>query len=346
MNNPPDTQTLAKLFVAGDGKVGKTYFAVLAAKAGFRILCLDGDVAAQTIAAMVANGTLTDEEASRIYLLDIGDTMAGGMRDTKMIEFMNEFISNTVIRWDDTNQKLANRNTRGVDIWEIRPGLMGPNDIIMFDSWTSYSESAMLWAGRINGVDIFTAKTHELRPAYQGAGLKATELCCVIKSSPCHWIVLGHTDEYQHTTVKDGTNRAAAKEKDQTIDWTKMIPRSVSKPHGFQIPKYFTDFAWMEVAPNGVERRLDFKPRPDRVGGGHFGEKKSIEEYSFLNLVRQMKPGFTPDPNAPMPWLNIIPAGENVADAAPEATTESKVLDGTQAKAITGGGMSSLFAKK
>lgn len=342
MDKPPQSQTLAKLLLVGDGKIGKTFYAAMAAKAGFRILYLDGDVGAQTIAKMVHDGTLTAEEAARIYLLDIGDTIAGGMRDTKMVEFMNEFTSNTVIRWDDTNQKISNRNSKGVDLWEIRPALMGPNDLIIMDSWTSYAESAMLWAGRANSVDIYTAQTHELRPAYQGSGLKGTELCTIIKSSPTNWIVIGHTDEYQHTTVKDGVNKGQVKEKDQVVDWTKLIPRSTSKPHGFQMPKYFTDMAWLVLSPSGTERRLDFRPRNDRVGGGHFEGCESIEKYSFLNLVRQMSPGFTPDPNAPMDWLKIIPAGENVANAAP---VESPVLDGTTATPVKGTGMSTLFKK-
>lgn len=338
MDKPQLSHTLAKLLVVGDGKVGKTHYAAMAAKAGFRILYLDGDVGAQTITYMVAKGELTPEEAGRIYLLDIGDTIAGGTRDTKFVEFMNEFMDVAVVKWNETQQRIAKRTDPATDeMWEIRPGLMGPNDLIVLDSWTGFAESTMLWAGRANGVNVYGDPTHKLRPAYQGAGLKATELCAVIRSSPCNWIVIGHTDEYQHTTVKDGANKGQIKESDQTVDWTKMIPRSISKPHGFQMPKYFTDVAWLELSPAGNERRLDFRPRNDRVGGGHFTESKSVADYSFLKLVQEIG-GNKPDPKAPMPWLKIIPPGE----AVEEEKKESQVLDGTKATPIKAKGLQGL----
>lgn len=336
MNQPRADLTLAKLLLVGDGKIGKTWYAAMAAKQGFRVLYLDGEVGSQTISKMLADGVLTSEEASRIYLLNIADTTQSGMRDTKMVEFMNEFTSSSVIRWNDTDQKLGRRSDTDKELWEIRPGLMGPNDVIILDSWTAFTESTMLWAGRANGVDIYSDETHKLRPAYQGAGLKATELCTIIQKAPSHWIVLAHTDEYQHTTVKEGTNKGTVKEKDQVVDWTKMIPRSTSKPHGFQMPKYFTDMAWMALSPSGSERRLDFRPQNDRVGGGHFSGFENTEKYSFLNLVRSMLPDFTPDPNAPMDWLKIIMPGESTTEAAP-------VLDGTKPKTISG---LAAFAKK
>lgn len=335
----PTTQTIAKLLAIGDGKVGKTHYAAEAAKAGFRVLYLDGDVGAQTIGFMVAKGELTPEEASRIYLLDIGDTIAGGMRDTKFVEFMNEFTSLAKLRWNDTHQRIAKRNDANCEIWEIQPALMGPNDLIVLDSWTGYAESVMLWCGRANGVDIANASTHEMRPVYQGGGLKTTELLQIIRSSPTNWIVLSHPDEFTHTTKPEGTKAGSINEKNLTVDWTKMIPKSTSKPQGLQMPKYFTDVAWLELSPAGNERRLNFKPKNDRVGGGHFSDSKSTKDYSFVNLVKAIG-GKDPDPNATMPWLKIITVEEQQTEA------DSKVLDGTKATPIQSSGLQGLFAKQ
>lgn len=339
MNLPPANLTLAKLLLIGDGKLGKTFYAASAAKAGFNILYLDGDVGAQTIASMVSSGALTQEEAARIYLLNVGDTIAGGIRDTKFVEFMNEFSSTSRLRWDDTAQEIATRKSTG-EIWEITPAKMGPNDILVIDSWTAYTESVMLWCGRANHVDIGNAQTIEMRPVYLGGGLKSTEMLQVIRSCPCNVIVIAHPDEFQHTTTKEGVNKGQVKEKDQIVDWTKMIPKTTSKPQGLQMSKYFTDVAWMELSPSGTERRLNFKPKNDRVCGGHFFDSKSVDEYSFANLSKQLgHPGIT-GPNEPE-WIKIIESGQQELE-----TPTQKILDGTKPSEIKSSGMSSLFQKK
>lgn len=339
MDSPPSSQTLVKLLLIGDGKLGKSYYAAMAAKAGFNILYFDGDVGSATISSMVKNKTLTLEEARRIYLLDVGDTIVSGMKDTKFVEVMNEFTSSALFRWNDSEQRVGTRNDKTGEIWEIRPAKMGPNDLIVIDGWTAYVESVMAWAGRANGVDVANASTTEMRPVYQGGALKSTEMLQIIRSVPCNVIVIAHPDEYQHTTLKEGVIKGKAKETDMVVDWTKMIPKTTSKPQGLLMSKYFTDVAWMELSPSGTERRLNFKPKNDRVSGGHFFEVKSVDEYSFINLAKEIgHPGIT-GPNEPA-WIEI----KTLTGEAP--SSDSKVLDGTKASTATGQGMSNLFAKR
>lgn len=336
MGSAPKGRALAKLLLIGDGKIGKSYYAAMAAKAGFNVVYFDGDVGQATISSMIEDGVLTQVEADRIYLFDMRDTIMGGLRDTKFFESMNEFMSNIKFRWNDDKQRIAKRGDTDA-IWELTPGLMDSTVVWVLDSWTGYAESVMLAVGRVNNVNVGDATTSQMRPVYQGGGLKSSEALQVIRSMPCHVIAIGHTDEYQKTTLKDGTNKGEAKEKDQEVEWTKLIPKSTSKPQGFSMPKYFTDVAWMELSPAGNERRLNFKPSNDRVGGGHFTESKSTEVYSFENLVKKIG-GTIPDGKQPTPWLKIIPAG-----AEPEPTTESKVLDGSKPTPVKG--LSGLFGK-
>jgi hypothetical protein len=351
-NRPEFNRVLAKLLLIADGKLGKSFYAAMAAKAGFNVLYFDGDVAMATISGMTkvqppaTKPVLSPEEASRIYVLSIGDTVESGGRDTKMVDVLNEFTKAKVFRWNDTDQRVAKRADTDKEVWEIRPGLMGPNDIWVLDSWTSYCESLMQWVGEANGVQVSEAKTHEMRPVYQGGGLKATEMLQVIRSMPCNVIVLGHPDEYTHTTLKEGVTKGKATEKDQIVDWTKMIAKTVSKPQGLVMPKYFTDVAWMEYSPAGTERRLNFKPHNDKVGGGHFDGIKSVDEYSFANLCNAIG---VPKPTPQEPaWLKIIPpmTAEERAEQAASPAPATQVLDGTKPKAANGGGLASLFAKQ
>lgn len=307
--------THIKLLLIADGKVGKTRFAGEAASAGFNVLYLDGDVGTPTLSQ------LPIEARRNLYLLPIHDTMLGGGRDSRMIETFEEFATNITFRWNDTLGRVA-KHKDNEEIWEIKPGLMDRGCVLVIDSWTSMIESIMLRAAIANGVDLTDAKLSEMRDVYRGAGAKATQVLQMIRSMPCHVILLAHPDEYEHKVAPDGKRVRDLNEKDYTIEYTKLIAKSTSRPHAMQMPKYFTDVAWMEVSPTG-ERKIDFRAKTSRIGGGHFSEMKNTTEYSFANLVKAIG-GFVPDAKSPLPtdsWLKIIPAGESVP-------VESKVLEG------------------
>ena len=320
---PPENQ-LVKLLIIGDGKIGKTHYAGAAAE-HFNVLYFDGDVATQTIA------TLPTEAKRNIYLIASGDTISGGQRDHRFVDLFSEFSSRIKFKWNDTESKLASVRDFGKEVWEIQPSKMNHNDIFVLDSWTSLVESIMLKCAFQCGVDLSNATTSQMRPVYQSAGLMATSFLQVIRSMPCHVIVIAHPDEFTHQTKPEGRRVSDVKETDMVIDWTKMIPKSTSKPQGLQMPKYFTDVAWAEIAPNGRERRLNFKTKNDRVSGGHFDDSKDMtKDYTFAKLVERVGGVVPKTPLDPMGrWLNIIPAGENVKP-------ESKVLDGTESKPVKG----------
>lgn len=337
MGESQSAAQLAKLLLIADGKLGKTFYAASVARAGFNVLYLDGDVGAATIGSMLQEGQLTKEQANRIYLLDIRDTIMGGVRDTRMIETMNEFASSATFKWNETANRPATHKDVG-EIWSIKPALMTNTDVLVIDSWTAYTESLMLWVARANGLDLTTASLSEMRAVYQGGGLKSTEMLQMIRSMPCHVIVLAHPDEYMHMVNPEGAKVANVKEKDKVILWTKMIPKTTSKPQGLQMAKYFSDVAWMEMSPSGTERRLSFKPKADRVSGGHFFDSKSVDEYSFANLVKKVGGTLPEGANEPR-WITI-----NHVDTP--AVVETKVLDGTNPTEVKSSGMTSIFAKK
>jgi hypothetical protein len=188
----------------------------------------------------------------------------------------------------------------------------------------------MLQKADAEGIDLGDAELKEMRDVYRGGGLKGTQVLQLIRSLPCHVIVLGHPDEYEHRVNPEGKRVRDISEKDMIVEWTKMIAKSTSRPHALQMPKYFTDVAWMEVSPTGT-RKVDFRVKASRVSGGHFDGFEDTTKYSFANLVKEIG-GFIPDPKNPMPvdnWLTIIPPGE----ATP---VENKVLEGGETGAVKG----------
>ncbi len=338
MDQAPATDRLIKLLLIGDGKIGKTRYAGEAAAAGFDVLYMGGDGGEITLAMLLAAAQ------QRIYLMGVGDTVMGGQRDHKFIDNFSEFCTNVTLRWNDSTGQIAERKDTG-EIWEIRPAEIGPDTVFVLDSWTSLTESIMLKAAIKNGVFLDQATQNQMRPVYQSSALMATAALQLIRALNCHVIVIAHPDEYTHTTKPEGRKMSdASKENDLIVDWTKLIPKSTSKPHGMVMPKYFTDVAWMDVNPSGTTRRLDFRPKQNRVGGGHFDGIEDTEKHSFANLVKQIG-GAVPDSRRPIAtpsWLKIIPA---LAPGDEPATTESKVLDGTKGATIQGSGLKGLFGR-
>jgi hypothetical protein len=329
MDQATETSQLIKLLLIGDGKAGKTRFAGEAAADGFNLFYLSGDVAAPTLAQ------LPIEAKKRIYFIDAVDDISGGMRNHRFIDTVTELTTNIKFRWNDTEHRIAKHKDEG-EVWEISPARMGSDCIFVLDAWTSLVESIALKCAFKAGVDLANATTTEMRPVYQSSALIATSLLQVIRSFPCHVIVLGHPDQYEHRVAPEGKKVKDLKETDMIIEWTKWIAKSTSRPHAMTMPKYFTDVAWLDVSPTGV-RRLDFRPKQDRVGGGHFDGHKDTKEYSFANLVKAVG-GTVPDGNQSIDhWLNIIPAG-------PREAAESKILDGSKPAAAIGG-MAGLLKK-
>lgn len=342
MDSEQETDALAKLLLIGDGKCGKSHFAGMAAAAGFKVLYLDGDVGKPTIQS------LPIEARRNIMLLDVADTLLGGIKDSRFFDTFKEFTTSTTFRWNKTKNQLSSRKyDEPTDvIVEVKPAKMDSSCILILDSWTGLTESMTTAAALAGNVDLETAKTSEMRPVYQMAGIKATQMLQCIRSLRCHVIVLAHPDEYAHTRKPEGRKVSDIKETDLIVEWTKQIPKSTSKPQSLQMAKYFTDVSWMTVSRDGKERRLDFRLNDGRVSGGHFDAEKSTEEYSFANLVKKIG-GKVPDgPVDTSHWLNITSPQQVAANNAASGT---QVLDGTKSQTVkpSGGiGLSSLLSKK
>lgn len=284
-----------KLLLIGDGKGGKTFFAGLAA-ADFNVLFLDGDVATPTIMQKDFPAKLRDN----IYIMNVGDRSNPALTHD-FIDFMVAFTTQQKLIWDDTNSKVAKKSDDLVEseVWEIKPAALDKNWVLVIDSWTSLVQSCMLWAARTHGVDLADTSASEMRNVYSSAGMKLTQILVIIQRANCHIICLSHPDEYVKQRRPEGKTVEQIKEKDMVVEWTKIIPKSCSKPHSMTMAKFFTDVAWMTSNPNGTERQLDFRLDPGKISGGHFDAKKSIKEYSFANLVKQIG-GTVPEAHAPI----------------------------------------------
>lgn len=322
----PETDRLCRLLLIGDGKIGKTPYAGLAGEQGFNVLYLDGDVGGPTIASLPAKAK------ENIYLMNVGDRFDGGAIGHQFVDFMVQFFSTPKVLWNDTEGKLLTRgtDTMSLDVWELYPSKLDYNWVLVIDSWTSLVQSCMLWAARANGTDLADASLSQMREVYKGAGMKLTQFLVIIQRIKCNVIVIAHPDEFVKLDKPEGIKLKDIKETDLRVSWTKMIPKSSSKPHALTMSKFFTDVAWMEANKAGTERRINMKLSDERVSGGHLNDMKTMQEFNFARLVKAVD-GNVPTINAPIePALIIHPAGTYVAPTLAGA----KVLDGTKDSAV------------
>lgn len=321
----PETDRFCRLLLIGDGKIGKTPYAGLAGEQGFNVLYLDGDVGGPTIA------TLPAKAKENIYLMNVGDRFDSGTIGHHFVNFMVKFFGQSKILWDDTNGRLLETKdvTSEIDVWELYPSKLDHNWVMVIDSWTSLVQSCMLWAARSCGIDLADATLSQMREVYKGAGMKLTQFLVVIQRIKCNVIVIAHPDEFVKYDKPEGVKAKDMKEADFRIAWTKMIPKSSSKPHALTMAKFFTDVAWMEANKAGTERRINMKLSDERISGGHLNDMKTMQEFNFARLVKAVD-GLVPEVNAPIePALIIHPKGTYVK---PESV--GKVLDGTKDSAV------------
>lgn len=288
-------QKLVKALILGDPKAGKSEWAAKAAEAGFNVLYFDGDVAAQTIAS------LSPEAKHRIFYLDCGDKLDGGI-DPRMIETVAEFFTSAKFMWNDSKQKVYSRAKDPHDpesgacldeIWEFRPGKLDQNWVFVLDSWTTLSYSAMLAKALDQGISLADIEKAE-RSLYQGVGNRLTNMLSTIQKMPCHVIVIGHPAQYEKSRSPEGQTVKQVKETDKIIEWTKMIPKSSSNPHGLTMGKFFSDIGWIDVDKWG-KRVLTFAITSERVSGGHLNSKGDPRvDFSFGKVVEAID-GVLPD---------------------------------------------------
>lgn len=347
-NEQSAAASLLKLLLIGDTKAGKTDWAMRVAEAGFNVLYLDGDVALQTI--LDRKRGLSPAALSRVNYINCSDYVdAKGNYVPFMAKFFVEFSTSGVLTWNDTKGRLFDRATyeRVIDesdpenpkvvggdvIWQIRPAAIGPDTVLIMDSWTTLVTSIQQWKAADLGIDLLDIEKLE-RDMYTGTGHKATQFLQLMRALRCHLIVIGHPREYQKRSPPAGSKGQVA-ERDLKLDWSRMVPMSTSNPHALTMGKNFSDIGWIDVSAMGT-RTIDFKASNERVIGGHLNDKKNVDEFSCAQLIEQIG-GQIPSSGDTSSWLTRYGPGEfQIAGSASKPLTGSSAATATQVKGLSG----------
>jgi len=299
--------------------VGKTTWLLQAAESGFNVLLLDGDVAGQRIAE------LSDEAKARVFYMDVSDDLVGE-HDPKMISVVANFMTATRFLWNDTKQREYSRRDEHdeetgacVDeVWEIQPAKLDHNWVLGIDSWTTLAYSAMLDKALDLGVDIASIEKAE-QNMYQGVGNRLTNIAVTQQKAPCNTVIIGHPDQYEKQANPEGQRAGSVKMKDKIIEWTKMIPKSSSRPHGYTLGKFFSDIGWIESDKWG-KRKIDFTKTSERTSGGNLNSKGDpAKDHRFEDLIRKIG-GVVPDGNQGLGAGFIIHEAGTFIPATPKSS--------------------------
>ena len=311
-------------------------------------------VAIQTLLAK--DSGLSAEALARVSYFNIADYVdEKGVYVPFMAKFFVEFCTSGVLTWNDSKQRIFDRNTYesnadvdeegnrtvhgGDEVWQLRPAALGPDTVIILDSWTTLITSLQQWKAADLNIDLLDVEKIE-RDMYTGTAHKATQFLQLLRGLRCNLIVIGHPREYQKKSPPAGSKGQVA-EKDMKLDWSKMVPVSTSNPHALTMGKNFSDIGWVEVNAMGA-RTIDFKPTNERVIGGHLAIKGPVKELSFAHLVEQIGGQIPTDASADA-WLTQFAPGEfQIAGSAKKPLLGSNPSTATQVKV---GGLSGLLQK-
>lgn len=317
-NDAQPANQLARVLIIGDGKCGKTDWAARAAEGGFNVLYIDGDVGAQTIGGLPRDRThpVKTEVMDRIFILPAHDTLINGGLDYRFVKVVKRFTNQPVFRWNDSQSRewsLTEDGDRTEDeVWEIRPGRLDHTCVLVIDSWTAVSQSAMNWASDELGIsldEISEEERRKMRSVYQAAGEKLTQFLIMLRSIRCHVIVIAHPREFTKTEKPAGKSARQVSEADLKVLWTKMVPASSSNNHAFQMAKFFTDIAWLETSAMG-EYMIDFRPTNERLSGSHLNERLNTREGGrFVDLIKHIGGTIPGETQSFDPWLTIHSKG-------------------------------------
>lgn len=294
------------LLLCGRSKTGKTKYIADMLKLGFKIFYIDNDNGAATLIRDTKDSPSAMDNC--FYL-----------RTENLWEFTQTFFARINFQWNLTQDCVFTKGTAKPEdnIITINRNKIPTGVVFVFDSWTSLSIQLVNKASAANGVSAEAARIDQ--EVYGSMNRSANTVGMNIQSFPHHVIYLAHTDYYERRESPPGVAKEMAKQ--QVIKENVEIPYSVSRPHGYAMPKFFTDIGYLGI-DNVGNFTLDFRQAKDRVGAGSprkIGDPTKdlrFDNAFFEGRVPLVTPSFET-------WVTESPASELLAQLEAEAAEKA-----------------------
>lgn len=222
--------SFARMFVYGEAKLKKTWWCAKAAEAGYNVLLIDGDGGAQ-ICRQLKPGAL-----ERLHIVNAVD-----LPGRPVFKQFMDLIARDVkeILWDIEERCCAAINSPGKAYYHIDFTKLTSNDVVIVDSWTALAQSVQYQYAMSMNIDLADANKEDW-PGYGYEGRFMNAVLNALKRLKCHVIVIGHSYVYNHMSIPKIPEEKA------TVDWTKIIPVSVSANHSIRMLGVFTDILYFK----------------------------------------------------------------------------------------------------
>ena len=218
-----DRHMALRLFIYGNAKMKKTWWALKAAEAGFRVLLFDANRGAGILTQ------INPAARERIYILDCADAADNAYAQA----FIGEAFKSQHFYFNEETRRVSSVKRPGFR--EINMKLFGRETVVVVDSYTDIVHSLTRRFADDNNIDLGDAQ----KPDWEGYGWcarRATWMIKQINKLACHVILIGHATQYEKYK-KDSRNP----KKQGELEFSRRQPISTSNPHGMSVTGDFTD---------------------------------------------------------------------------------------------------------
>jgi hypothetical protein len=236
INKPSTSKTI---LIYGKSKTGKSTMAATIAKCKSinTVHWFDNENGLEGLVTMVKTGKLTEEEAQKIIIYKIEDSVEHPYAFetiSKLIGLKRPLaICDAHGRVDCSDCKKTNASSQLFDMSKCNS-----NTAIVIDSGSQYSDSIMHFYN-----DGKLSKGTAGLDAYREQGLRLVEFLTEVQGAKTNWIIITHDLVVE---LEAGSERVAAMDyKGQKIENT--YPLIGTKPFAMKVGKYFAHVAYLEV---------------------------------------------------------------------------------------------------
>lgn len=306
-----------RAMIYGKDKTKKTWWALRCLEAGYNVVLLDGDDGR----AIYRQGNFTEEQLSRLFMLDLVDTLANPV----FSKFIARLVKGTPFIWNETIKRIEAASFKPDNSYYlINPALLGRNTVLVADSWTALATSVMVQYSEENKIDLSEAAKQE----WEGYGWQGRFLSWILSKLHglnCHLIVIGH-EVTQEKRSSDG----------KTVLWSRVQPISSSNNHASTLGKHFSEFLHFSRGSETIFY-IDARGASDRDGGSRTSEAKKFrwEELPPSILLERIDGVREPSPQTAFQWFESGVALQQFLDSNKNAATQKAVsTEGTPAPVI------------
>lgn len=218
----------------GDTKTKKTWWALMAAAAGWRVVLLDADKGSKIIKQI----GLSPEALARVSVINIADT---AFSPTATV-FMAQALTEKVV-WNEQEKRILpplHQPSPDCSHYILDLRKLGPETLLVVDTWTSIIKS-MEWNFNIrNEIDPRDAEKIEW-PGYGHMGRNATWMIKKLKSLNCHVMVISHKTLYEKRTTTKVRGSDGKMHNETKVEFQRVQPVSSSGPHGMTLGADFDE---------------------------------------------------------------------------------------------------------